>query len=170
MGYTELKFYIDGEILRCGEFKAQLKKGAYCLYDIKENCVIFLGELLCLQLSSCFSDECISYLNKNTTKVVLLVKEVGPGKLAQNLKKRKSETSVNRGVDEFALDYGDKKICGTKGCLWTLDILCEAKNSEKVSELFRAFVPGFFPKSSSPVRDALREMGFWGRLRFFFSM
>lgn len=169
MRNASLRFYIDGGILQCEEFKSQLTKGASCDRNVTGNYVSFSDDFLHLQPSSCLSDELLEYLNKKTTKVTLLVGGIETSKVIKGLRPKDGTNAANM-AKEFALKFGDKKICGTNGVGGSFNILCEAKSSEKVFELFRTFAPGFFPQISTPLNSSLRGMRFLDKVKFVFSI
>lgn len=162
---TSLRFYIDGGILQCDEFKAQLTKGASCDRNVTNNYVQFSDGFLHLQPSSFLSDNLLSYLNRKTTKVTLLVSTVETEKVIEGLRPRNGSSSANA-AKEFSLKFGDKKISGTNGVSGTFNLLCEANSSKDALELFQSFAPGYFPKMTVPFGKYLKGMRFRDRVKF----
>jgi hypothetical protein len=109
MKNASVRFYIDGGILQCEEFKAQITKGASCDRNVTGNYVSFSDDFLHLQPSSCLSDELIAYLDKKTTKVTLLVNTVKTQNVIEGLRPKNGSNEANA-AKEFAMKFGDKKI------------------------------------------------------------
>jgi len=167
MANAKLRFYVDGGILQCEEFKAQLSKGAGCERYVTDNYVQFSDDFLHLQLSSFLSDDLLKYLNQKANKVTFLVASVHTEKVIKGLQPINGSDYSNLSK-EFSLKFGDKKISGKNGVSGKFDILCEAKSSGEVLDLFCSFVPGFFPQSTFVVKKYLKGLSIWKKVRLVF--
>jgi len=161
MARSSLRFYVDGGILQCEEFKTQLSKGASCDRYIASNYVQFSDDFLHLQPSSSLSDELLKYLNQKATKVTLLVGSIPVEKVIKGLQ----PSYLLNSSKEFSLDFGDRKIAGTNGISETFSFLCSAKSSDEVFDLFRSFAPGFFPQTNFIVGKYLKGLSVWKKAR-----
>ena len=165
MAKTSLRFYIDGGVLQCTEFKARLLMGAGCEYKITENYVQFSNDFMHLQPSSFLAAELLDYLNKKTTKVTLLVNSVSTDNMIEKLRPISNDRNLAK---EFSLKIGENKISGANGVCGLFDLLCEAKISQSVFALLQAYAPGLFPEIPLPIRNFIKNLGFWNRLKFVF--
>lgn len=171
---ASLKFFIPSGIGDSPEFreKTECYHGG-CDYWVPTGAgfVMYSHKFLHLQPSSFISDDLLKYLNENTTKVILQIKEVPNEKVIKGLRPKDSSTHANMQKD-FSIQLGKRKISGMN-CetqFESFNLLFEGKSSKDVFETFHSFCPGYFPQSSFiPINHFLSGMNFFKKLKIVFA-